>query len=525
MQVARALLGTAGHEAWTKVVKVQQGGEPTAMKEKFCDFPGMLPIHTGRSSVGGNVAAGRAQKTCEELAAEMVSEETHQQQMRLQAARAVDDDGSGVLRVWKIEGYEKAPYPADMSSQLFSGESYVMMYTYIVKNTPVHIIYFWQGRDSSVNEKGTSAYLTAEQAKELGAEASTQVRLVQHKETEHFLKIFRAHTLPFVVHRGKLAAYDPRAPAMYDTRGCTAPWVKTVQVDLDPARLNTLHASVVVAPGTVYVWHGAHSLPDERTGAHAAATLFAKQQQQASGGEGECRVVEVAEGKEPAAFWAVFGGAAEGGVRPTVPPAMPVVPETRYPLPVCAYAPLLFLFNGGSGAVEVCEEWRPCEDDLVARVVGVVDAWTAVWVWIGSRTTSDEKRTALTTVGHYLRATSGVRRDDAVPVYCVQQFHEPEQFRWLFHAWDRTKERIPRGETTEVRAPQALDTLLAVYSRTVYSYDELLADPLPEGVDSTRLETYLSDEDFFQLFKMTQDEFAKLKKWNQDQLKKDVQLY
>ena len=59
----------------------------------------------------------------------------------------------------------------------------------------------------------------------------------------------------------------------------------------------------------------------------------------------------------------------------------------------------------------------------------------------------------------------------------------------------------------------------------MYSYDELLADPLPEGVDSTRLETYLSDEDFFQLFKMTQDEFAKLKKWNQDQLKKDVQLY
>lgn len=529
VQVARALLGTGGRAAWTKVVKVQQGGEPTAMKEKFCDFPGMLPIHTGRSSVGGNVAAGRAQKPCEELAAEMVSEETHQQQMRLQSARAVNDDGSGVLRVWKIEGYEKAPYPADMSSQLFSGESYVMMYTYIVKNTPMNIIYFWQGRDSSVNEKGTSAYLTAEQAKELGAESSTQVRLVQHKETEHFLTIFRAHALPFVIHRGKLAAHDPRAPTMYDTRGCTAPWVKTVEVDLDPARLNTLHASVVVAPGTVYVWLGAHSLPDERAGARSAAELFAKQQKQGDDGDGqeceECRVVEVNEGAEPAAFWAVFGGAE--GVVPARPPAMPVVPETRYPLPVCAYAPLLFLFNGGSGAVEVCEEWRPCEDDLVARVVGVVDAWTAVWVWIGSRTTSDEKRTALTTVGHYLRATAAVRGGDSseVPVYCVQQFHEPEQFHWLFHAWDRTKERLPRGETADVRAPQSLDALLAVYSRTVYSYDELLADPLPEGVDSTRLETYLSDEEFFQLFKMTQDDFAKLKKWNQEQLKKDLQLY
>jgi len=41
-----------------------------------------------------------------------------------------------------------------------------------------------------------------------------------------------------------------------------------------------------------------------------------------------------------------------------------------------------------------------------------------------------------------------------------------------------------------------VEDVLARLCKTTYPLDELLARPLPEGVDPLRLEVYLSDEDF-----------------------------
>jgi hypothetical protein len=48
---------------------------------------------------------------------------------------------------------------------------------------------------------------------------------------------------------------------------------------------------------------------------------------------------------------------------------------------------------------------------------------------------------------------------------------------------------------------------------------------LPRGVDRTKLEHYLSDEDFWSVFKMTRDSFRALQPWKQLDLKKRANLF
>ena len=43
------------------------------------------------------------------------------------------DDGSGTAKVWIIEGTEMSEYPESMYGQFFSGDSYVVQYTYETK--------------------------------------------------------------------------------------------------------------------------------------------------------------------------------------------------------------------------------------------------------------------------------------------------------------------------------------------------------------------------------------------------------
>ena len=50
--------------------------------------------------------------------------------------------------------------PQDKYGQFFGGDSYVLLYSYEKNGKPQNILYFWQGRTSSSDEKGASALLT-----------------------------------------------------------------------------------------------------------------------------------------------------------------------------------------------------------------------------------------------------------------------------------------------------------------------------------------------------------------------------
>ena len=85
--------------------------------------------------------------------------------------------------------------------------------------------------------------------------------------------------------------------------------------------------------------------------------------------------------------------------------------------------------------------------------------------------------------------------------------------------------------------------VLQDYLPKTYSYEELLQDPLPPGVDSTRLEVckiivycvfiianilfqqYLTDEEFEKVFKMPRTDFMSIPAWKAERIKQDVGLF
>lgn len=130
-----------------------------------------------------------------------------------------------------------------------------------------------------------------------------------------------------------------------------------------------------------------------------------------------------------------------------------------------------------------------------------------------------ERRCAMETAIEYCRLK---RRDErpAPPAYLVSAGLEPLAFRALFPDW-KPDERVARlnsqvrsissapaggyrlinpfaGEQEGRSADETLSIreVLERLKRTTYALAELQVRPLPEGVDPTRLESYLSDDDF-----------------------------
>ena len=61
-------------------------------------------------------------------------------------AQHLVDDGSGTVKVWRIEDFEMVPQEQGLYGQFFGGDSYVILYTYLINSKEKYIIYFWHGQ-------------------------------------------------------------------------------------------------------------------------------------------------------------------------------------------------------------------------------------------------------------------------------------------------------------------------------------------------------------------------------------------
>ena len=97
------------------------------------------------------------------------------------------DDGTGEKKVWRIENLDLVEVPEAQVNNLYNGDCYVIQYTY---GGGENIVYFWQGNNCTIDERGASALHAARiDNEELGGSAM-QVRVVQGDEPRHFIKMF-----------------------------------------------------------------------------------------------------------------------------------------------------------------------------------------------------------------------------------------------------------------------------------------------------------------------------------------------
>ena len=383
-----------------------------------------------------------------------------------ETGHAFDDGQSGVLLVWRVEDFKLAPVKEASHGQFFCGDSYVLHYAY--DDGKSHVVYFWQGRESSQDEKAASALLAKEVDDKLGG-CATQVRVTQGKEPEHFCALFQGR---MVVRSGGKASgfknvdaadvYDEDGVCLYHVRGTSERNVRAVQVADDASCLNsgdcfilTLEAKdatcvedengvVTKAPPSdprVLVWVGAGSSAAERECAARVATLLAP-----GVGVGSSRVETVPEGEEPAVFWERIGG------------KKPYAKFSAESAP--ASEPRLFQLcdaaAGGRG-INAEEIFNFTQDDLDDDDVMLLDVATEVFLWIGKNANENEKRESLFLAQRYVaRMAETDGRDVDTSITTVPAGAEPKMFTAHFIAWDASKASATFVDPYELKLRQAM---------------------------------------------------------------------
>ena len=71
---------------------------------------------------------------------------TAMQQRGQRETQQMVDDGTGKIRIWRIENFEPEPVDPDFYGQFYAGDCYIILYTYMVNNIERYIIYFWLGQ-------------------------------------------------------------------------------------------------------------------------------------------------------------------------------------------------------------------------------------------------------------------------------------------------------------------------------------------------------------------------------------------
>jgi len=213
----------------------------------------------------------------------------------------------------------------------------------------------------------------------------------------------------------------------------------------------------------------------------------------------------IVQDSEPIEFWNLLGGQAP------YPKQTQPIKESR-----------LYQCSNATGVFQVYEVYDFCRDDLDNTDVFILDNFYDVWIWFGSHCSEIEKRHSMQAAMDYVKEAPDGRKD--TKLYTTVSRDEPLLFIQHFHGWRVTEIPEKQRHVNESQL-RMLESVMNEFNRNIYPYERLLQDPLPEGVDATHLETYLSDEEFLEILKMTKQEWEQVPPWKKDSLKQKVYLY
>ncbi|GAB5573372.1 supervillin isoform X8 [Prionailurus iriomotensis] len=390
--------------------------------------------------------------------------------------------------VWHILEFDYSRLPKQSIGQFHEGDAYVVKWKYMVSTAvgsrqkgehPARVAgkekcvyFFWQGRQSTVSEKGTSALMTVELDEERGA----QVQVLQGKEPPCFLQCFQGG---MVVHSGRREEEEENAQRCPLEAG--------------------LHSSSKVT------------------------------------------IHECDEGSEPLGFWDALGRRDRKAYD-----CMLQDPGNFN------FTPRLFILSSSSGDFSATEFMYPARDPSVVNsmpflqedlysapqpALFLVDNHHEVYLWQGwwpienkitgsarIRWASDRK-SAMETVLQYCKGKN-IKRPPPKS-YLIHAGLEPLTFTNMFPSWEHREDiaEITEMDTEVSNQITLVEDVLAKLCKTIYPLADLLARPLPEGVDPLKLEIYLTDEDFEFALDMTREEYNALPAWKQVNLKKAKGLF
>jgi len=333
-------------------------------------------------------------------------------------ARLATASLDGKITVWRVEDFKEIIVQQPEHGVFYEGDSYLIRHDYKREDKDVHVIYFWLGRTSSIDEKGAAALIATRMDDELGGVA-TQVRVVMGKEPDAFLMLFKGR---MIVHQGGRASgfknvgavdtYDTDGVSLYHVKGTDELNTRAVQVDEMAASLISRDCFVLLTPHTIFIWQGGHANAFEMDMARVVAKRLQSQRD----------LVETVEFGEVPAFWDFLGGKGEYAAE-----SVTEVEEQE---------PVLFQCTNKNGALDVEPIVDFGQEDLEEEDVFLLDVQTSIFLWVGREANEQEKVGALEVAASY-REEQGYSSE--TPIITVHSGAEPLLFTSKFHAWDSKK--------------------------------------------------------------------------------------
>uniref|UniRef100_A0A3B4WVQ8 Supervillin n=1 Tax=Seriola lalandi dorsalis TaxID=1841481 RepID=A0A3B4WVQ8_SERLL len=475
--------------------------------------------------------------------------------MRTQEISTVSAD------VWHILEFDYSRLPRQSIGQFHEGDAYVVKWKYMVSTSVGRrqnpearstgpgkekcCYFFWQGRHSTVSEKGTSALMTVELDEERGA----QVQVQQGKEPPCFLQCFNGG---MIVHAGKREEEEENTQSewrLYCVRGEVPVEGHLLEVACHCSSLRSRASMILlnINKAIIYLWHGCKTQLHTRSVGNTAALKIKEQCPLEAGLHSSSKVTihECDEGVEPPGFWEALGRKDRKAYD-----CMLQDPGKFN------FTPRLFQLSSTSGEFVATEFFHLSRaPDLVSSLpflqedlynvaqpaLFLVDNFHEVYLWQGwwpqdSESTGSarirwdsDRKCAMETVLQYCKEKNEKKSQKS---YLIHAGLEPLTFTNMFPSWEHREDvaEITEREAEVCNQIILVEDVLARLCQNTFPLAQLQARPLPEGVDPLRLEIYLSDQDFEvdsgkKTLDMKREEYERLPGWKQVNLKKAKGLF
>eukprot|EP01119_Soliformovum_irregulare_P015974 TRINITY_DN457_c0_g1_i3.p1 TRINITY_DN457_c0_g1~~TRINITY_DN457_c0_g1_i3.p1 ORF type:complete len:1028 (-),score=468.85 TRINITY_DN457_c0_g1_i3:19-3102(-) len=499
MEVAKKIVQESPYASWLTPKRMIEGGETIMFKEKFVNWPDSLLINVSNNE---GTSASNIDSTKQEPydVKEMLSMEQWDR-LNVDIAKKNVDEGGGEIKIWRIKGFEKIEVSPEFHGIFHENSSYIVHYSYNYRTGPTgayvkYVLYFWQGSTCNKNEKGLSALMTKDIFDSLGSQGleATQERQPQNKETLHFLNLFRGR----LIFRKNSAEDSIPDTALFQLRQCRQPVIHAVQVEKNPAVLNTTFPFVLQTLKKHFLWFGNGISSKHKENILKFSRNFA----------GNLEHVQVEEGSEGPEFWEAMG--TKGNFT-----EFSSLKRETFKAIEGSWRPRLYLC--GFEANEICKTLELSQDDLDDSHVMILEAFEEIFVWLPERPKELEKKLAFDAAIEMAKTLSGKDgRPSSIEVLVVNDGKEPLKFSRWFVPWKF------QGNPDENSAVP-VEEYLSILSRK-YTLQELVEN-CPKGLDKTKLEEYLYPEEFQKVFNMTREEWDQLPKWRQQEIKKTTAVY
>uniref|UniRef100_A0A672NSI2 Villin-1 n=1 Tax=Sinocyclocheilus grahami TaxID=75366 RepID=A0A672NSI2_SINGR len=522
----RAYIKAKGYPASTYVETVSEAAESSVFKQLFQKW-----TDKGQTAgLGSTHSPGKIAKV------EQVKFDATSMHARpdLAAQQKMVDDGTGEAEVWRIEDNELVPVERKWLGHFYGGDCYLILYKYEVNRKLHYILYMWQGRHARTAELTASAYQAVILDQKYNGEP-VQVRVPMGKEPMHLMAIFKGKMVIYEEGSSREgSSHSQPSVRLFHVHGTNEFNTRATEVPPRSSSLNSNDVFVLSTDKSCYLWYGKGCSGDEREMAKTLADIISKREKHV-----------IAEGQEPADFWVNLGGKSQ------------YASSKRLQDENSSITPRLFECSNQTGRFIATEITNFNQDDLDEDDVMLLDIWDQVHLWIGKGANDKEKHEAVVTAQEYLKSHPA-GRDLDTPILVVKQGFEPPTFTGWFHAWDPQKWsggksydqlKAELGDATDIikitvvmenlkyklnalyvfgqKAPSKWGNLPRPVTQS-FPPEKLLniqTEDLPDGVDPTRKEDYLSNDDFNLIMGISRLDFYALPSWKQRSLKKEKGLF